>query len=69
MGLSGVINYFLDTAGYSGSGVRPLEDRFIMTDAERTAARKDVIAFMSDNDAMQKYSASRAGLTPADCGF
>ena len=64
MGFASVINYFLSHSNeYNGSGVQPLGDRFIMTEAERAASRKDVAAFMSDNDAMQKYSVFKSATT------
>lgn len=68
MSFAATINYYLRANGYSGSGVQPLGDRFVMTDEERAASRRDYAAIMSDNDVMREYSAAKAGMTPADCG-
>lgn len=64
MGFASLINYFLlHSNEYNGGSVQPLGDRFVMTDAERAASRKDVAAFMNDNDAMQKYSMFKSATT------
>lgn len=66
MSFAATINYYLRANGYSGSGVQPLGERFVMTDEERAASRRGHAAIMSYNDVMREYSAVKAGITSAD---
>ena len=66
MSYAAAINYWLQAQGYSGNGVQLLPSRFIMTDNERAAARRDANIHTMEHVGYDVASIRRAADTSCD---